>query len=150
MLQAFQWSWRESNPRPNKQPKGFLHAQLLVDCREYAGKKQSNLFLIFFNFRTTAEASAVLSQHLRCFTRDTVERGFSGNSMGLISKIKQPLRNCNRCHLCGVRIYFTGNIHNTRHAYTSTRPAVKSGQPLLKCGAKIRKFEVNATKKFIN
>lgn len=20
------WSWRESNPRPNKQPKGFLHA----------------------------------------------------------------------------------------------------------------------------
>ncbi len=25
------WSWRESNPRPNKQPMCFLHAYFVVD-----------------------------------------------------------------------------------------------------------------------
>ena len=27
----FLWSWRESNPRPNKEPKCFLHAYLYID-----------------------------------------------------------------------------------------------------------------------
>jgi len=33
------WSWRESNPRPNKQPKCFLHAYPLIGFRTYPGKQ---------------------------------------------------------------------------------------------------------------
>ena len=34
------WSWRESNPRPNKAPKSFLHAYLSFNCRQrHEGKR---------------------------------------------------------------------------------------------------------------
>jgi hypothetical protein len=31
------WSWRESNPRPDKAYQGFLHAQVLLVCRDLQG-----------------------------------------------------------------------------------------------------------------
>jgi len=37
---AFQWSWRESNPRPNKEPIGFLHAYPFLFFRITAGKRR--------------------------------------------------------------------------------------------------------------
>jgi len=39
------WRWRESNPRPNKSSKRFLHAYLLIDFRKQAGQKQPTCFL---------------------------------------------------------------------------------------------------------
>ena len=32
------WSWRESNPRPNKWQMCFLHAYSVVDCRDCSGR----------------------------------------------------------------------------------------------------------------
>ena len=40
LLSVYLWSWRESNPRPNKAPKGFLHAYPSFDCRQlYEGRR---------------------------------------------------------------------------------------------------------------
>ena len=48
----------------------------------------------------------------------------------LILGIKRPMRNYNRCHLCGVSIWFIRAIHSkSRHAYHPTVTAVKTGQP---------------------
>ena len=33
------WSWRESNPRPNKEQTCFLHAYPVIDCRQWQGKR---------------------------------------------------------------------------------------------------------------
>ena len=30
-LKNSSWTWRESNPRPNKEPEGFLHAYPSID-----------------------------------------------------------------------------------------------------------------------
>ena len=38
----FQWSWRDSNPRPNKKPKCFLHAYLFIGFCDWPGKEQPN------------------------------------------------------------------------------------------------------------
>ena len=39
MLSLFvEWSWRESNPRPNKRQMCFLHAYSVVDCRGCSGR----------------------------------------------------------------------------------------------------------------
>jgi hypothetical protein len=34
------WSWRESNPRANKEDKSFLHAYPVINFRSAAGKGQ--------------------------------------------------------------------------------------------------------------
>jgi hypothetical protein len=39
-LGIFSWSWRESNPRPNKEDKSFLHAYPVIGFRSKAGKGQ--------------------------------------------------------------------------------------------------------------
>ena len=43
-----EWSWRESNPRPNKQSKCFLHVYLTINFRMQTGSKQPILHLILF------------------------------------------------------------------------------------------------------
>src|SRR5262245_42835572 len=42
---CFQWSWRDSNPRPNILPIRFLHAYSGIVCRERAGAGRTNFFL---------------------------------------------------------------------------------------------------------
>ncbi len=42
------WSWRESNPRPNKQQKCFLHAYTVIGFRELPGNSHPNQNLISF------------------------------------------------------------------------------------------------------
>ena len=37
-LPRLKWSWRESNPRPNKRLSCFLHAYSVVDCRAGSGR----------------------------------------------------------------------------------------------------------------
>lgn len=37
----FLWSWRDSNPRPNKQQISFLHAQFIFNCRHNPENKHS-------------------------------------------------------------------------------------------------------------
>lgn len=37
------WSWRESNPRPNKEPKSFLHAYPSVDPSAATWSKATQL-----------------------------------------------------------------------------------------------------------
>ena len=44
----FLWSWRESNPRPNKEQTGFLHAYLVIGFRAKQGNKHPKLCLSFF------------------------------------------------------------------------------------------------------
>ncbi len=43
------WSWRGSNPRPNRRQKGFLHAYPVIDCRELSRKQASKTtpYLLF-------------------------------------------------------------------------------------------------------
>jgi hypothetical protein len=40
------WSWRESNPRPNKDTQRFLHVYFVINCRLYAGHKQPTYRLV--------------------------------------------------------------------------------------------------------
>jgi hypothetical protein len=39
---TIQWSWRESNPRPNIFLKSFLHAYFIINCRHKTGNEQTN------------------------------------------------------------------------------------------------------------
>ena len=40
------WKWRESNPRPNKEPPGFLHAYSAVGFRAVQGSERPKRDLI--------------------------------------------------------------------------------------------------------
>ena len=42
----FSWRWRESNPRPNKEPPGFLHAYSAVGFRAAQGNERPKRDLI--------------------------------------------------------------------------------------------------------
>ena len=86
-------------PSSKQAAKGLSTCLAFIGCREKAGKKRPYHYRIPFGFRRCTGTLQRLSQHLRCFTRDTAEKGFPGNSTGLITCIKQPLRNCNRCQL---------------------------------------------------
>lgn len=44
-LSWFLWSWRDSNPRPNKQYASFLHAYFAIGFRRKADSKQPTLRL---------------------------------------------------------------------------------------------------------
>ena len=44
-LKKIVWSWRDSNPRPNKQHIRFLHAYFAIDFRHKADSKQPTLRL---------------------------------------------------------------------------------------------------------
>ena len=45
-IYPLKWSWRESNPRPNKEHPCFLHAYSVVDCRAKQGNRHPKLDLI--------------------------------------------------------------------------------------------------------
>ena len=40
------WRWRESNPRPNKEPPGFLHAYSAIGFRAVQGSERPKRDLI--------------------------------------------------------------------------------------------------------
>ncbi len=57
------WSWRDSNPRPNKEQTGFLHAYPVIGFRVKRGNKHPKLYLIFFilsQLRSEVETSLKL------------------------------------------------------------------------------------------
>ena len=45
-LASVSWRWRESNPRPNKEPPGFLHAYSAVGFRDTQGSERPKRDLI--------------------------------------------------------------------------------------------------------
>lgn len=54
------WSWRDLNPRPNKELICFLHAYLRLSFREWARPKPPTQTLAFL-FQIRAKASPILS-----------------------------------------------------------------------------------------
>lgn len=52
---AFEWTWRDSNPRPNKETISFLHAYLCFDFRESARPKLPTETLSSKNFIPAAK-----------------------------------------------------------------------------------------------
>ena len=105
-LNAFKgdlWSWRESNPRPNKEQISFLHVYLLVDFREWPGKKHPKpkliLFILFFrqgSERTSLKFASTLwsernqaSPSAECLVP---KPGF-GIKLNLLNSIRQQERN---------------------------------------------------------
>lgn len=59
------WSWRESNPRPEKAPEGFLHAYFLIGLSEFRlVQKQTLCPLILWDLAGRAETSRPASLHL--------------------------------------------------------------------------------------
>ena len=55
------WRWRESNPRPNSEPKSFLHAYSVINPLAQDGHRQPNLLPQSLNFRTITETHTALS-----------------------------------------------------------------------------------------
>ena len=47
-ISVFLWSWRDSNPRPNKEPTCFLHDYSAVVFRGRQGDERPKPTLIFF------------------------------------------------------------------------------------------------------
>ena len=52
---VFLWSWRESNPRPNKEQLCFLHTYSVVGFRAVQGNRHPNRNLISLSFTTLPE-----------------------------------------------------------------------------------------------
>ena len=52
LIYRFQWSWRDSNPRPNKQYIRFLHAYFAIDFRAQAESKHPTYILSSKVFET--------------------------------------------------------------------------------------------------
>ena len=55
------WRRRESNPRPNKEPKSFLHAYSVINPLAQNGHRQPNLLPQSLKFRTITETHIALS-----------------------------------------------------------------------------------------
>ena len=55
MTKVFSWSWRESNPRPNKEQLCFLHTYSVVVFRVRQGSRHPNPDLISLSFTTLPE-----------------------------------------------------------------------------------------------
>jgi len=55
MTKVFLWSWRESNPRPNKEQLCFLHTYSVVSFRVVQGNRHPNRNLISLSFTTLPE-----------------------------------------------------------------------------------------------
>lgn len=47
IIHKLKWSWRESNPRPNKEQISFLHAYPFIGFRTRHGKRRPKTCLIF-------------------------------------------------------------------------------------------------------
>jgi len=60
------WSWRDSNPRPNKQQINFLHAYFVIIFRHKAENKHPTLCLSSKFFRPLVEAPKGLFPHFLC------------------------------------------------------------------------------------
>ena len=72
------WSWRDSNPRPNRDAICFLHAYLHFNCQERARLKTPNSILIFFSFGREPKP---LPSYLR-FTCTTLSARFEATASG--------------------------------------------------------------------
>lgn len=55
------WRWRESNPRPNLEPKSFLHVYSAINPLAQDGHRQPNLLPQSLKFRTITETHIALS-----------------------------------------------------------------------------------------
>ena len=55
------WRWRESNPRPNLEPKSFLRAYSAINPLAQDGHRQPNLLPQSLKFRTITETHIALS-----------------------------------------------------------------------------------------
>ena len=55
------WRRRESNPRPNLEPKSFLHAYSVINPLAQDGHRQPNLLPQSLKFRTLTETHNALS-----------------------------------------------------------------------------------------
>ena len=57
----FGWRRRESNPRPNLEPEGFLHAYSAISPLAQDGHRQPNLLPQSLNFRAIIKTHTALS-----------------------------------------------------------------------------------------
>ena len=60
-IRLLQWRWRESNSRPNKEPKSFLHAQLSFNPSIKVRQTTAKTLIPAPKFRTITEAHIALS-----------------------------------------------------------------------------------------
>lgn len=56
-----EWSWRESNPRPNKEPQGFLHVYSALDPLARDGRRRPDPLPQSLKSHTATETHAALS-----------------------------------------------------------------------------------------
>lgn len=63
---SYLWSWRDSNPRPNRQYASFLHAYSVFGFRPEADNRPPTSGLSSKDFRALAEASKALFSHYLC------------------------------------------------------------------------------------
>ena len=71
------WSRGESNSRPNKQLKSFLHVYFLIGFSSIGSVRNNHQFLSFFGFRNSLKAQLFLDSNLRFTCIDRLESGLS-------------------------------------------------------------------------
>ena len=134
------WSWRESNPRPNKEPESFLHAypsknpSAAAESRRRPGRGPSPLnFAAAYGHRGAISVSMIpralpaTETSRRRGTRSTVS---SDSGIKPFYLVKLGSECVAIIAICSSSIQFYESLHNARHAYHQTLPAVKTGQPL--------------------
>lgn len=134
----FLWSWRDSNPRPNRQYISLLHAQFSINCREKAVRKRTTFTLsseIFVHrpklpvpyFRITISRNPT-SQN-ETMARHLASLLSSGKRLkSYFIRIKLQERTL-RCQLKVCSKGFKRSRYGSLHAYLPIGPAVETSQP---------------------
>lgn len=131
------WSWRDSNPRPNKEPTCFLHDYSAVVFRGRQGDERPKPALIFFISCRRRSAGGTIPNLMSTswsnrnrespFARCLVPPPCGRIELAYCTSAKQRERSCFRQLIFAAQIY---EMHcSARRAYMTILHAVKTGQP---------------------
>jgi hypothetical protein len=118
MLRCTQWSWRESNPRPNIFVESFLHAYFIINCRHHTGNEQTNMelsWIVLIPVHSLTGKHSVLFLSRR--RSSVTEQPASAALMTAKSLIRQPWHT-EYCHLMFEYPRLKCRVHRALHAYT--------------------------------
>lgn len=136
------WSWRDSNPRPNKQYISFLHAYFVFDCRLKTEHKHpifslaSKIFVLVTK-RNEAYFRLAMPQNQTprngAFGRHLASLLYFGKTQNpTIIQIMLQEQTLGRQLKCGSK-GFKRSRYGSLHAYLSIVLAVETSQPQCLC-----------------